>query len=72
MKSPLDVLFERQKNLKTEDVDDVVMNHKWMKTLGDVYEQQKKDFPHCVEIDGLKSIEDTTKRIQKEVKNILK
>ncbi len=69
---PLPILFARQKNLPTEDVDDVIMNHTWMKTLGDVYEEQKKDFHHCVEIDGLKSIEETTKRIQTEVKKIIR
>ena len=68
---PLTTLFERQKNLETEAVDDVVMNHTWMKTLGDVYEEQKKDFPHCIEIDGLKSIEETKKIIQKAVTPII-
>jgi len=69
---PLTTLFERQKNLPTEQVDNVVMNKKWMKTLGDVYEEQKKDFPHCIEIDGLKSIEETERIIQQEIKKYFK
>jgi thymidylate kinase len=68
---PLNILFERQQNLKTEQVDDVVMNKTWMTALGNVYEEQKKDFPHCVEIDGLKSIKVTAKRIQQEVEKII-
>lgn len=68
---PLDFLFERQKELNREEVDDVVMNHVWMKTLGEVYEQQRHSFPHGVEIDGRKSIEDQAKMITTEVKKLL-
>lgn len=68
----LNILFERQKNLTTEQVDDVVMNKKWMTTLGNAYEQQKKDFPNCVEINGLKSIEETEQKIQQSIQKMMK
>ncbi|MBI2669426.1 hypothetical protein HYX14_06305 [Candidatus Woesearchaeota archaeon] len=57
---------------RTEPVDEVAMNKGWMSTLGNVYEQQRKDFPHGAEIDGLKSIEETKKIIQHAVKKIMK
>ncbi len=69
---PLDVLFDRQKKLTTEAVDEVIMNKKWMKTLEEVYQLQKKDFPSCVEIDGLKSIEETKRIIESEIEPLLK
>ena len=69
---PLDVLFERQKNLKNEPVDDVVLNHTWMGALDKAYQHQKKSFPHLVEIDGTKSVEDAKERIRKTVKKLQK
>ncbi|MDO8655622.1 MAG: hypothetical protein Q7K45_00135, partial [Nanoarchaeota archaeon] len=69
---PLKVLFERQKNLKNEPVDDVVLNREWMGALDKAYQHQKKSFPHLVEIDGTKSVEDAKERIRKTVKKLQK
>lgn len=70
-KVPIKTLFERQKTLEKEEVDEVVMNQEWTKTLEEVYELQKMDFPHCVEIDGLKSGQETAIKIQREVETLI-
>lgn len=67
---PLQVLFERQKNLKKEPVDEVVLNHTWMKALEKAYAHQKKSFPHLVEIDGTESVEYAKEKIWKVVKKL--
>lgn len=68
---PLEILFERQKNLKNEPVDEVVLNHTWMGALEKAYQHQKKSFPHLVEIDGTKNIEDAKEMIWKAVEKEL-
>ena len=67
---PLEVLFERQKKLKNEPVDDIVLNHTWMGALEKAYQHQKKSFPHVVEIDGTKSVEYAKERIRKAVEKL--
>lgn len=68
---PLEILFERQKSLATEEVDDVVMNKPWMQALEKAYKKNKQYFPHMVEIDGTKSIGQTELKIQQAVQRLL-
>ncbi len=68
----LDILFERQKNLKNEPVDDVFLNRTWMGALEKAYLHQKKSFPNLVEIDGTRTIEETTKKICNAVEKLRK
>ena len=68
---PLNILFERQKNLKKEPVDIVFLNRTWMGSLEKAYAHQKKSFPHLVEIDGTKSIKYTQEVIRMAVKKRL-
>lgn len=67
---PLKVLFARQKSLKNEPVDEVVLNHTWMKALEKAYVHQKKTFPNLVEIDGTKSIQNVREIIKKAVEKL--
>ena len=68
---PLNLLFERQKNLKKEPVDTVFLNRTWMGALEKAYGHQKESFPHLVEIDGTKSIKHTQEVIRRAVEKRL-